>query len=258
VPSGSALITGASSGIGAELAALCAAGGYNVILVARSTTRLADLGARLERLHQVRARVVTADVADPAAPDSICRQILDEPVEILINNAGFGILGSFAESDWSAQSRLMAVNATAPAALTRLLLPGMLSRRSGRILNVASTAGFVPGPFMATYYASKAFLLSFSHALANEVQGSGVTVTVLCPGPTRTDFARAAGGQNSPLFQGPVMQAGEVARLGYDGMMKGKAEVIAGTRNRLMMLGARLLPLAMLARTARRLNIGDR
>jgi uncharacterized protein len=258
VPRRSALITGASSGIGTELAALCAAGGYNVILVARSTDRLAELAVRLERQHQVRARVVTADLADPAAPAAIYQQTLNEPIEILINNAGFGILGPFAKSDWGAQSRLMAVNMAAPAALTRLFLPDMLQRGSGRILNVASTAGFVPGPFMAMYYASKAFLLSFSHAVANEVQGSGVTVTVLCPGPTRTDFAHAAGGEQSPLFKGPVMEPGEVARLGYDAMMRGKAQVIAGTRNRLIVLGARFMPLEKLARVARRLNIGNR
>jgi short-subunit dehydrogenase len=253
-----ALITGASSGIGAELAALCAAGGYSVILVARSTGRLTELAARLQREHRVPARVLTFDLADPSAPPAIHEQTRGDGVEILINNAGFGLLGPYAETDWAVEARLVQVNMTAPALLTKLFLRDMLARRTGRILNVASTAGFVPGPFMAMYYASKAFLISFSHAVANEVQGTGVTVTVLCPGPTRTDFARVAGGLESPLFKGPVMEAAEVARQGWEAMMAGKPQVIAGLRNRALIAGVGMLPLAMVARTARRLNVGDR
>ena len=132
----------------------------------------------------------------------------------------------------------------------------MVRRRQGRILNVASTASFVPGPFMAMYYASKAFVLSFSDSLANEVQGTGVSMTVLCPGPTRTEFAEAAGITNSNLFAGPTMGSAEVARIGYDAMMAGKASVIAGARNRWMMRGARLVPRSWLAATTRKLNLG--
>jgi short-subunit dehydrogenase len=256
VANGTALITGASSGIGAELAILCATAGYNVILVARSESRLTTLAARLRTERHIEARIVAADLADPASPDAIFVATADEPIDILINNAGFGIVGAFAESDWTAQAALMQVNMTAPVRLTRLFLPGMIARRKGRILNVASTAAFVPGPFMALYYASKAFLLSFSHAVANEVQGTGVTITALCPGPTATEFAKTAGNAESPLFKGPVMSAADVAREGFGAMMAGKPEVIAGTRNRWMMRGARLLPLSRLARTTRRLNLG--
>jgi short-subunit dehydrogenase len=253
---GTALITGASAGLGAELAKLCAAGGYDVVLVARSAARLAELADSLARDCGVAARPLVADLADPAAPAEIFAQVSATPVDLLINNAGFGLRGAFAETDWAAESRLLQVNVAALAHLTKLFLPAMVRRGAGRILNVASTAAFVPGPFMAMYYASKAFVLSFSEALANEVEGTGVSVTVLCPGPTRTGFAEAAGIAGSKLFGGPTMEAAEVARQGYDAMMAGKTSVIAGARNRWMMRGARLLPRNWTAGQARRLNLG--
>ena len=149
---------------------------------------------------------------------------------------------------------MIQVNLMALAHLTRLFLPEMLRRRSGRVLNVASTAAFVPGPFMAVYYASKAFVLSLSESVASEVKGSGVTVTALCPGPTRTEFARAAGTEDSALFHGPTMSAADAAREGYTAMMAGKVSHIAGARNRWMMLGTRLAPRTMVADVTRRLN----
>jgi len=254
VPKGAALITGASSGIGAELAKACAADGFAPILVARNTERLGSLADALKKAHGVEAKVLVADLADPAAPQSIFEQTRRDNVEILINNAGFGLRGPFAETDWDAEARLLQVNVTALLRLTKLFLPGMIARRQGRILNVASTAAFVPGPFMAMYYASKAFVRSFSESIANEVQGTGVTMTVLCPGPTRTAFPEAAGIADSNLFKGSAMEAGEVARICYRAMMAGKTEVIAGARNRWMMRGARLAPRAMLAAMTRRLN----
>jgi len=250
---GAALITGASGGIGEELAVLCAAAGYGVVLAARSGDRLEALAARLAAAYSVTARALPMDLADPAAPAAIFRAAGELP-EILINNAGFGLRGAFAESDWEADARLLQVNVTALAHLTRLFLPGMLARRSGRILNVASTAAFVPGPFMAMYYASKAFVLSFSEAVANETRGSGVTVTALCPGPTATGFSAAAGVGGTRLFASSVMTAAEVARQGFQAMMAGKSEWIAGARNRWMMRGARLAPRSMLAEAARNLN----
>ena len=249
---GAALITGASSGIGAELAKLCAAAGYPVILVARNQAALEGVA----RQCGSQARVLPADLADAQTPEKIFEQLRGTSVEILINNAGFGLRGPFAETDWAAEARLAQVNMLAPAHLTKLFLPGMLQRRSGRVLNIASTAAFVPGPFMAIYYASKAFVRSFSESLANEVQGTGVTVTVLCPGPTRTGFKAAAGMENTPLFHGPAMDAAEVARIGFDAMMAGKMEVIAGARNRLMMLGTCFAPRSLLAKFTRRLNGG--
>jgi short-subunit dehydrogenase len=253
---GTALVTGASAGLGTELAKLCAAGGYDVVLVARGAARLAELAADLARTYGIQARPLVADLADPSAPPEIHAQVSSAPVDLLINNAGFGLRGAFAETDWAAEARLLQVNVAALAHLTKLFLPEMVRRRSGRILNVASTAAFVPGPFMAMYYASKAFVLSFSEALANEVQGTGVTVTVLSPGPTRTEFFAAAGITDSGLFRGPAMDAAEVARQGYHAMMAGKTSVIAGARNRWMMRGARLIPRAWAAAQARRLNLG--
>jgi short-subunit dehydrogenase len=250
-----ALVTGASAGIGAELAKLCAAAGCNLVLVARDAERLAALAADLTRIHKIQARVLPADLSDPQAPAQIFQQLEGAAIDILINNAGFGIQGAFAETDYTAGARLMQVNMTAPVHLTRLFLPAMLQRRRGRILNVASTAAFVPGPFMALYYASKAFLLSFSEAIANEVKNTGVTVTVLCPGPTRTEFFDRAA-ITGKLSDGAAMTAAEVAAIGFQAMMSGKTEIIAGARNRWLIRGARLLPRGMLADFARALNTG--
>jgi hypothetical protein len=253
---GAALVTGASAGLGAEFARLCAAGGYDVVLVARSAPRLAALAASLASTYSVKARPLVADLSSPAAPPEIFAQMSGTPVDLLINNAGFGVRGAYAETDWARESSLMQVNMVSLAHLTKLFLPEMLRRRSGRILNVASTAAFVPGPFMAVYYASKAFVLSFSEALSNEVEGTGVSVTVLCPGPTRTEFAEAAGIADSKLFHGPTMGAAEVALVGYRAMMAGKPSVIAGARNRWTMRGARLIPRSWIAATTRKLNLG--
>ena len=251
-----ALVTGASAGIGAELAKLCAADGCNVVLVARNAERLAVLAGDLARAHNIQARVLAADLADSVAPAQVFEQLQSTPIDILINNAGFGLRGAFAEMDWAADAGLMQVNMTAPVHLTKLFLPAMLQRKRGRILNVASIAAFVPGPFMALYYASKAFVLSFSEALASEVQGTGVTATVLSPGPTRTEFAQAAGIADSDLFHGPTMSAAEVARIGYSAMVAGKSSVIAGARNRWMIRGTRLVPRSFVAAQARKLNWG--
>jgi len=249
---GTALITGASSGIGAELAKLCAADGYDVILVARQRAALEDLAFHLSQAHSIAARALIADLADVGAPRAIFESA--GAVDILINNAGFGLRGAYAETDWEAEARMIQVNITALANLTKLYLPGMIARRSGRILNVASTAAFVPGPFMAMYYASKAFVVSFSLAIADELQGTRVTMTVLCPGVTRTNFFETAGTSNTNVLKGPTMSAAEVARQGYDAMKAGKAEIIAGARNRWTILGTRLVPRRMLAKIARRLN----
>ena len=247
---GAALITGASSGIGAELAKLCAAAGYRVILVARHADALAEIARTLP----VPARVLAADLSDPAAPRTIFDQTRDETIDILINNAGFGLRGAFADTDWAAESRMIQVNVSALSELTKLFLPEMRRRGAGRILNVASTAAFAPGPFMAIYYATKAFVVSFSHAIASELADTGVTVTVLCPGPTPTGFQKAAGIERSGLFQGPTMSAEGVAREGFDAMMEGRAEIIAGSRNRWMILGTRLAPRTLLAKLTRRMN----
>jgi uncharacterized protein len=251
---GSALITGASSGIGAELARLCAADGYALILVARRADRLQELAARLSAEYGVAARVIAIDLADAAAPLALFEQTRGEAIKILINNAGFGLRGSYTATDWEADARLMQVNMIALAHLTKLFAVRMGTQGGGRILNVGSTAAFVPGPMMAMYYASKAFVVSLSLAVANELKGTEVSVTVLCPGVTRTEFFEAAGIGDSTLLSGPAMTAAAVAEEGYRAMMAGKAEVIAGARNRWMILLTRLAPRSMLAGIARRLN----
>jgi short-subunit dehydrogenase len=250
-----ALITGASSGIGAALARRFAAGGHDVALVARTLPRLQELADELARTYGIAAHVLRADLADPAAPGALTDELSQHGlvVEILVNNAGFGLWGPFAEADLQRELDMLQVNVVALTHLTRLLLPGMIARGHGKILNVASTAAVAPGPLMAVYYASKAYVLSFSLAIANELEGSGVTVTTLCPGPTRTAFATVAGMDESILFRSPgVMDADAVARAGYEGLMRGKTMVVPGLMNKLLVLGARLAPRGLLVKITRR------
>ena len=252
-----ALITGASGGIGEELARLFAGNEHDLVLVARSEEKLEALGGELSRAHGVQSRALAADLADPAAPPRLFQSIEDLgiTIDVLVNNAGFGARGAFSEIDYEVESRMIQLNVATLTQLTRLFLPGMLERRSGKVLNVASTAAFVPGPFMAVYYASKAYVLSFSEGLSEEVQGTGVTVTALCPGPTQTNFAAAAGNQDSILFRtGSVMDARTVARAGYHGLMAGERLVIPGWSNQMTVFSTRLAPRTMLAKITRKLN----
>lgn len=249
------LITGASGGIGEELARLFAQNGYDLILVARTEAKLKELGADLARRYGIRATPLAADLADPAAPPRLVERIAAEglTVDVLINNAGFATYGPFAELDIDGELRMLQVNIVTLTHLTRLLLPGMIARRRGRIMNVASTAAFMPGPLMAVYYASKAFVLSFSEALHNEVQGAGVTVTALCPGPTRTGFQARAQMEQSRLVQGrQIMDVGTVARAGFLGLMRGQPLVIPGWINRVQTLLPRLLPRTLVPGIVRR------
>lgn len=250
---GTALVTGASSGIGLELARLLAGDGYDLVLVARRRDRLEELGRGLEKEHGIRYRTIEADLAEPGAAEQVSHQLEDpSAVDILVNNAGVGALGPFAKMDIDAERRMIRLNIAALTDLTRLVLAGMLSRRRGRILNVASTAGFAPGPFMAVYYASKAYVISFSEALREELRGSGVTVTVLCPGPTRTEFQEVAHIESVRLFRMPgVMDAAPVARAGYRGLMRGKGLVVPGLMNQILPLAIRVSPRWMVARASR-------
>jgi short-subunit dehydrogenase len=251
------LITGASAGIGEELARLFAANRHDLVLVARNADKLQALSGELGRAHSVQARVLAADLSDPAAPPRIFEELRRQgiSIDVLVNNAGFGASGPYAEIDYDVEARMIQVNVAALAHLTRLFLPAMLARRSGKILNVASTAAYVPGPFMAVYYASKAFVLSFSEAIAEELQGTGVTMTALIPGPTQTNFAATAGTTETRLFRtGKVMSAAAVARVGYDGLMSGKRVAIAGFSNKLTALSTRLAPRTTLAKITSKLN----
>jgi short-subunit dehydrogenase len=250
-----ALITGASTGLGREFARLCARDGYDVVLVARSLPQLEELAADIQRNTNRAARVIEKDLSIPDA----AREIFDEltsaglNIELLINNAGFGLVGRFWELDEIQQMQMVQLNIGALTHLTRLFLPGFVQRRRGRILNIASTAAFQPGPLMSVYYATKAYVVSFSEAVHNEVRDYGVTVTALCPGPTKTEFDKRAGGTNTKLFKGRnVMDASAVAQIGLAALNAGKPLVIAGRLNSMMAFLTRFAPRQFTASMARR------
>ena len=239
------LITGASGGIGYELAKLFARDHRNLVLVARNGTRLAQVADELQRQFSVSVKTVALDLAAFSAPQLLFDQLQREGirVDILINNAGYGRFGEFADVPLEESLGQIQLNVTALTHLTQLFLGPMLERRSGKIMNVASTAGFQPGPLMAVYYATKAYVISLSEALANELAGKGITVTCLCPGATETGFAGRAGNNESRLFKRlRPMDAKTVARAGYRGLLKGKTLVIPGLRNWMVAESVRVSP----------------
>ena len=248
-----ALVTGASGGIGEELARLFAADGHDLVLVARSRDKLARLAEELKEKHGVSARVLAADLARPESPQEIFEELSAEGVTVdaLVNNAGFGSYGLFAETDLQQELEMLQVNVVALTHLTKLFLPSMLARRRGYVMNVASTAAFQPGPLMTVYYASKAYVLSFSEALSNECEGTGVRVSALCPGPTETGFVAAAGMGDSKLFDRAVMNARTVAEAGYRGLLAGKPVVIPGFRNNLLARSIGLFPRGLVTKVVR-------
>lgn len=251
-----ALVTGASGGIGADLARELAGDGHDLILVARTTTALEALATELRGRHGVEVRVLPADLARPGAAADLFAGIGANQVDVLVNNAGFGDHGPFHAADPARINGMIALNIAALTALTRLFLPGMVARKRGRVLNVASTAAFQPGPLMAVYCATKAYVLSFSLALGDELRGSGVTVTALCPGATATGFMRVAGMENIALFTMPgmtVMTSAAVARQGYAALKAGRRVIVTGFNNRVSALMGRLLPYGLVLPVARRL-----
>ena len=248
------LITGASGGIGYELAKLFAHDRYTLVLVARNAERLAQVATELQNQFGNTVRTVPLDLASPAAPKFLFDQLQREhiPIDILINNAGFGAFGEFAKMPEEEILGQIQLNITALTELTRLFLPPMLERRSGRIMNIASTAAFQPGPLMAVYYATKAYVLSFSEAIANELRGSGVTVTCFCPGATHTGFAKRAGSENSRLFkQVGAMSAEKVARDGYRALLSGRTVAISGAHNWLVAQSVRFAPRKLVTAVSR-------
>ncbi len=254
-----ALITGASGGIGYELAKLFARDGMNLVLVSRSANKLGQVARELQsssacKISACKVKTIALDLSTAPAPKFLFDQLQAEgiAVDILVNNAGFGAFGEFAQIGEEEILGQIELNITALTHLTRLFLPQMISRRRGKIMNVASTAAFQPGPLMAVYYATKAYVLSFSEALANELNGTGVTVTCLCPGPTNTDFARRAGNDKSRLFKKiGGMSAETVARDGYRGLMAGKTVVISGVQNWLVAESVRFAPRKMVTAISR-------
>jgi short-subunit dehydrogenase len=246
-----ALVTGASGGIGLETARALRRRRYDLVLVARSADRLDQLAVELGG-----ATVVAADLSTPVGVAAVTSAV--PTVDVLVNNAGFGVFGPFAESDGARAVDMVHLNVEAPTSLCRHYLPGMLERRNGRILNVASTAGFQPGPLMAVYYASKAYVLSFSEALAEEVRGSGVTVTALCPGPTASGFQAAADMEHSKLVAGKRMPpAAAVAEFGVRAMERGKVVAVPGFANRALAASVRFSPRPAVRRMVHRMQAPD-
>jgi uncharacterized protein len=251
-----ALITGASSGIGLELARLCAADRHDVVLVARRADALQSLARELEGVG-VRAHAIASDLAAPGAVAALVDRVrqLGLEIDILINNAGYGTFGRFAETPLDGELAMIQVNIVALTELTKRLLPPMIARRRGRILNLASTAAFVPGPLMAVYYATKAYVLSFSEAIGEELRDTGVTVTALCPGPTASGFQARARIEESKLVAGRKLPTSrEVAQAGYRAMMAGAPVAIPGFLNKLTAFAPRVTPRRFMPGIVRRMQ----
>lgn len=250
---GTALITGASSGIGHAFALLFARHGYDLVLVARNLAALNAVADQIRAEHGVQVLVCMKDLSAPNAAKELFAEVQarDIAIDVLINDAGFAMQGPFVENDTNSVLNMLQVNVVALTHLTRLFLPPMQKRGSGKILNMSSIGAYMPGPLMAAYFASKAFVLSLSEALANELHGTGVTVTALCPGPTRTKFAHRARLIDTKAFRGNLMEAADVAQEGYDAMMKGKVSLITGFKHRMQMLPTPLVPRRLMAYFAR-------
>ncbi|TAE77003.1 MAG: SDR family oxidoreductase [Bacteroidetes bacterium] len=252
-----ALITGASNGIGLELAKIHASKGDNLILVARNVTKLNELKQSWEKQYKVAVHTIEKDLSKPNA----AREVYDETiakglqVDYLINNAGFGDFGLFYQTDWNKELQMINLNITTLTQFTKLYLQDMVKRRSGKIMNVASTAAFQSGPTMAVYYATKAYVLSFSEAIDNEVRDKGITVTALCPGATESGFQAAAAMEESALVKGKKLPTSqEVAEYGYKSMMKGKTVAIHGLMNYIMANSVRFLPRSIVVKVTRKIQ----
>ena len=250
-----ALITGASSGIGYELAKIHAEKGGNLVLVARNKTKLDELKVELEKQFNVSVYTIGKDLSIVDAALEVYKETSEKEIQIdyLINNAGFGDFGMFSETEWEKEYKMINLNITALTQFTKLYLKDMLKRKSGKIMNVASTAAFVPGPTMAVYCATKPYVLSFSEAVDNEVREFGVTVTALCPGATESGFMSAASAENSSLFKGKKLPSSkEVAEYGYNAMLKGKPVAIHGFVNQALSFFVRLMPRKLVVAVSRK------
>jgi uncharacterized protein len=252
-----ALITGASTGIGRELTKLFARESYDLALVARNHNALKVLAEELRFAYGVQVRYYAKDLSISSTPEELFDVLQSEggTIDVLVNNAGFGWRGEFAHMELADAMEMIQVNMTSLTHLTRLVLPAMLEKKSGRILNVSSTASFQPGPMMSLYYATKAYVTSFSLGLAEELHGTGITVTALCPGPTPTEFGTRAGFANQKVFPDVLSTtASFVALEGYRGLMKGKPLVIPGRLNWLGTQLVRLLPRTLPGKVVKRIQ----
>lgn len=249
-----ALITGASGGIGYELAKIFAKNGNNLVLVARNKSKLDELKTELENQFGISVYTIGKDLSESESVREVYQETARQTIKVdyLINNAGFGDLGMFTETDWKKEERMINLNIKALTLLTKLYLKEMVNKGSGKIMNVASTAAFQPGPIMAVYFATKSFVLNFSEAINNEVSKNGVTVTVLCPGPTTSGFQEASGMIESKIVKWKKMPSSrEVADFGYRAMMKGKAVAVHGIFNKILIFSERLIPRSAVVKISR-------
>jgi short-subunit dehydrogenase len=252
-----ALITGGSTGIGLDLAREFASHKHNLVIVARNADRLDQAAGALEGKYGVKVTAIPSDLSIDGSPQRLFDAIAGEGIQVdyLVNNAGFGLGGEFADTDLDRELDMIQLNVAAVVHMTKLFMQPMLRRKNGRIMNVASIAGFQPGPLMSVYYASKAFVLSFSEAVAEELRGTGVTMTCLCPGPTETEFAATAGIASTRLFtQMGVKDSAGVAAHGYKAMMKGERVVIPGVTNKMLVQGVRATPRSLVTRIVRKIQ----
>jgi short-subunit dehydrogenase len=253
-----ALITGASSGIGYELAKQFAKNKCNVVLVARNETKLHELAHELSQTYKTTCVVIAKDLSDYKSAKELYSYCIHKNIDIdyLVNNAGFGDYGFFHESNWHKQEDMINLNVTTLTYLTHLFLPEMIKRQYGKILNLASVAAFQPGPLMSVYYATKAYVLSFSEALSNELEDKNITVTALCPGPTESDFVNKAALTDSKLFKrfGKLPSSAEVAEYGYRSMMNGDVVAIHGLMNKIIANSIRFTPRALVRKAVRKIQ----
>ncbi|MDJ0625449.1 MAG: SDR family oxidoreductase [Candidatus Caenarcaniphilales bacterium] len=249
-----ALITGASSGIGYELAKIFAKNKINLVLVARNGVKLKNLKKEIEeeaekKNYQISVSIIVADLSATNSPEKVFNQLQKDDISIdyLVNNAGFGVFGKFQDTDINKEQKMINLNILSLTKLTKLFLPQMLEKKKGKIMNVASTAAFQPGPLMAVYFASKAYVLFFSEALSKELKGTGITVTALCPGPTESKFQEEASMKNSKVMKKKLVSSEKVAKYGYKAMFKGKKVAIQGLRNKMLAFSVRLFPRSLVS-----------
>lgn len=248
-----ALVTGASSGIGCELTRLFAKNNYDLVLVANDKERLEKLATEISQEFKVSTLAIAKDLTIETSPKEIHDELAEKAIkiDILVNNAGFNVYGLFTDTELQQELRMIQLNITTLTTLTKLFLPAMVAQSSGKILNVGSTGSFTPGPLNAVYCATKGYVLSFSEAIAEELKGTGVTVTTLCPGATKTEFAKRAKIEDIKLFKGTTMDPKVVAEIGYAALMRGKTTVIAGCANKLTIFSLRFIPRIITAKIVR-------
>lgn len=252
----SVLITGASGGIGEEFARRFAEDGYDLILAARNEEKLQFLKNELESKYSNNVLIFPFDLSVQENVEKLYQELSVKKinVDILVNNAGFGLFGEFTGTDLNRELNMIDLNVKTLTHMTKLFLGGMIQRNQGKILNIASTAAFQPGPLMAVYYATKAYVLSFTEALENELKGTGVTVSALCPGATETGFSKAANLEESKLFASSVMDVKTVVDIGYTQLFKKKTVIIPGFKNKLLAASVRFMPRKMVTSVVRKVQ----